>query len=298
MHSASDTASAFVGMIVVALVVGCAPAPTTPSRPQASAGSSPPSRTGSAADAGAAAHAPADLKDFRALMEDRHGVDLQTHMTGSDVAAAIDEDSFATECANLLARAQWRQDILEVTNPVAHFDNCQIEASVNYLRDAFAKAESAASSGDVPSALSNLGRVLHSVFDFYAHTNFVELAAQISSSLSEVSRPALWDAKADALALWKGKGLKSGTVFWEGGDLCKQPAESHTELNKDSPSSHRGAMVVAQWQLTHYRAAADLSKGTGLELVRNTLKRPAWAPVTKKCGTLYGFSLTFDKRKD
>jgi hypothetical protein len=279
------------GLLALALLA-CAPAANTP-MPESSSGTH-----GNERAVTAAGHAAQEFEGYAALGDDRGGVDLESHLTSADLASAIDGNALATECANHLARAQWRQDIVEVANPAAHFDNCQIEASVTYLRAAYARAESAARAGDTATALGELGRVLHSVLDFYAHTDFVERAAAKWPSENQVVRPALWALAADPLAEWQNPALRSGTVSWEPGNRCHEPSLSHEDLNKDKPDSKRGREVIAAWGVTHYRATANLSKTAALDLVRETLKRPTWATVKDTCGKLYGFGLKFDERKN
>src|SRR5438067_2026159 len=38
-------------------------------------------------------------------------------------------------CSEVLARAQWRQDILLALDAKAHFDNCQFEKSSTYVKE-------------------------------------------------------------------------------------------------------------------------------------------------------------------
>jgi len=51
---------------------------------------------------------------------------------------------------------QWEQDIAHPLQATAHFDSCQIDASLQYLRTEYETADAAASRGDVFIALRHL----------------------------------------------------------------------------------------------------------------------------------------------
>lgn len=59
-----------------------------------------------------------------------------------------------------------------------HFDNETFEKGSAFIRDQFAKAADALSLCQASQARRQLGMALHTVQDFYAHTNFVEINLQ------------------------------------------------------------------------------------------------------------------------
>jgi hypothetical protein len=238
---------------------------------------------------------------FASLPGQRAAISIDPTLTPEDLATIIESDPRATQCSDALIRAQWQQDIARPLQASAHFDSCEIDASLQYLKTEYESADSAASSGDVFSALRHLGHVLHSVVDFYAHTNFVELSAKRWPRFSEVRTPILWDRSIDAVLNEFKPELLSGRAFGAkllGSSRCREDGPTHSAMNKDSPTSERGSTLIPGWGMTHYRATFELTKASGLKLLRDTLKRPSWSAIVKQCGTTYGFALHADVREE
>src|SRR5262245_57474238 len=245
--------------------------------------------------------ASADGPRFVSLPGQRAAITIDPTLTAEDLAAIIEADPRATRCSDALIRAQWQQDIAHPLQAAAHFDSCQIDASLQYLQTEYETADAAASSGDVFTALRHLGHVLHSVVDFYAHTNFVEVATERWPRFSEVPTLILWDRSVDSVLNEFKPRLLSGQFFGNmlsGSSLCREGGPSHSAMNKDSPTSERGRTPIPAWGMTHYRATFERTKVSSLKLLRDTLKRPSWSAVVKQCGTTYGFGLRADVRKE
>jgi hypothetical protein len=249
-----------------------------------------------AARAARAAHAAPPAPPFHELGAQGAAFSIDSGMTPSDGAKAIDENVKATECADAIVRAQWQQDIAEVLTPEAHFDNCRIDEGIQYLRSEYAAARAAASAGNVFVALDHLGRTLHSVETFYSHTNFIELAAAGQGNISVAPRLALWDPSEDSLLAPFRATLVSGTVFWESG-TCPAGVPAHHDMNKDGPDSKQGG-APSPWHMTYYGATYELTNAAFSRLLKEALADPAWSSVVTRCGTVYGVALAFDKRKD
>jgi hypothetical protein len=264
---------------------GTSPAPASPP-PPAPPASPPP-------------HAAAPFPGFKALGEDsRDAAGLTSGLSNSNRLKMIDASELATRCSDVLARAQWEQDVYAVATPEAHFDNCFIDASVAYLRKDLALADSLAAQGKTFDALAALGRVVHSTQDFYIHTNYVELAAAKYPNRDDAPVVDLWSPTSDAtLAELRVRGLVSGTVLYILRDQCPSPKLTHADLNKDEPDSTRGKQTLSPWNVSHHRAAYDLAHAASSRLVRERLKSTAWSLVRSQCGENYGFALAFDKRR-
>lgn len=112
-----------------------------------------------------------------------------------------------------------------------HVDNCAFAASTAYVREQWQLIEGLHDPHDI-HAVHALGRLLHAVQDFYAHSNWIELHQ------GEAKIP-LWDLDPASLP----EGCASGR--WnQGQNLCGGAVPHHDEMNKDAPTTPRGKVVV------------------------------------------------------
>lgn len=238
---------------------------------------------------------------FVSLAGQRAAVSIDASLAPSDLARIIEEDPRATQCTDALIRAQWQQNFANRLLAAAHFDNCQIDASLRYMREEYAKANEFAESRDVFSALRHLGHVLHSIQDFYGHTNFVELASERYPKFASLVPLVLWDESNTGELKRLRPELVSGRSFkealWDSG-LCPKGTPTYKFMNKDSPDTKRGKEPILSWRMTHYRAALELTEMSARKLLRETMKSPAWSAVVKECGSTYGFGLRGDVREE
>ncbi|HEU4408669.1 MAG TPA: HET-C-related protein [Polyangiaceae bacterium] len=246
----------------------------------------------------AAAHRADPPKGFAALGRERGAITTLSGATPQDREKLIEQTPRSLECADAIVHAQWQQDIAGVADPEKHFDNCQIDSGLEYLRGEYGRAREAAGRGEAVRALHHLGHVLHSLEDFYAHTDFVEFAVTRYDRWEAVPTPPLWRAPNDGdLAAWL-PGGKSGTIAWERG-TCPSSPIGHKYLNKDNGDSERGKEWIEKWGLSHYRATFNLTRVACSRFLKEAFGDEAtWRNVLAHCGTDYGFALTFDKRKD
>ena len=276
-------------------LVGCAAANAGPAAASRAPGLDvPPERTD--------AHSAAEFPGLEALPEDEVGVhSLAAPFETSTHTEMIRDGSLPSHCVDLLAKAQWRQDVVLSTWAPAHFDNCRFDEGHRYIASLLADAEGAAAKGDRDGMLVALGRALHGIQDFYAHTNYVELMASgAPAGLADVPVLDVWGPDGpQRLRDLVAKGLVSGHVWWEPGDTCQAPFVTHAALNKDSPKSTEGAKVIAAWGMTEFRAAHELAIRATHKYLHEFLARPAWAAlVGSDCNGLVGFDVTSDRRVD
>ena len=111
-----------------------------------------------------------------------------------------------------------------------HFDNCAFGPGVQRIRSLWQLIES-------PSVEQNpfvlFGTLTHTVEDFYAHSNWVELH-------QGESQVPVWDLDLASLP----PQIVSGTFLLDSPKLCGPGAPTHEQLNKDSPTSSEGGKVV------------------------------------------------------
>ena len=220
-------------------------------------------------------------------------------------------------CTEAINEAIYRQDFGEFYLPQAHFDNCAFDESIGYLRSLIGKAELAfgdarqsfAKSGDIKQlgiqvrdGLTQLGRGLHIVQDFYAHTNYVELlGSPVQPSAKSGMVLELWNGSKQFseeffIPIWTQRGsdrvselrsqagLVSGTVWYEQPVLnrCVANSPTHSLLAKDEPNAGRGAERTRWPNLTYHQAAVALArKGTRTLLIEVSAK---WPELEAVCG--------------
>lgn len=123
------------------------------------------------------------------------------------------------------------QDLLQTQSRV-HFDNCDFPGGVEHLGAEWNVIDNLPDKYS-DSALAAFGALLHTTQDFYAHSNWIELHEQQSPI-------PLWDQTLASLP----SGIVSGTWWLGFPRLCGPNAPSHSELNKDSPTSTEGGRIV------------------------------------------------------
>ncbi len=119
---------------------------------------------------------------------------------------------------------------LDQFDSALHFDNCAFAPGAQRI-DALWQLIASGTVQENPYLL--FGTMIHTVQDFYAHSNWVELHQ------GEDPVP-VWDLALGSLPA----GIVSGTFFLDTPKLCGPDAPTHAELNKDSPTSSEGAKLV------------------------------------------------------
>lgn len=150
------------------------------------------------------------------------------------------ELGFSKTAIKQVVRGNLRTDKDEWTVPHAHFDNEQFSKGASRLRERYALALESAAFGRLSVAREQLGRCLHAIQDFYAHSNFVENHdASETIDLFQLVDPlpeAVCDAKNPRGELSSGYFPKETRPSpWK----C-----THKELNKDHPVSALHAVAL------------------------------------------------------
>ena len=142
------------------------------------------------------------------------------------------------------------QDLLQSQSCV-HFDNCDFPGAIAHIAAEWAIIESV---GDryADAALAAFGALLHTTQDFYAHSNWIELH-------QDVAPVPVWDQTLATLPA----GIVSGTWWIGSPKLCGPGAPTHSELNKDSPTSTEGSKIV-QAGPNQGKSLFDLAYATAL----------------------------------
>jgi hypothetical protein len=124
-----------------------------------------------------------------------------------------------------------------------HFDNNAFEKSYAYVEEQRARVISSLRKEDAASARSAFGRLTHTVQDYYAHTNYIDLWLSLHTN---GSRPAPSAVDPVDAAIIDSPALRSGRIYLplEVFSFIKifrplvmplLPRDSHAWMNLDSP---------------------------------------------------------------
>ena len=155
---------------------------------------------------------------------------IQNH---AGITTEANEGILSTNQLKVVILHNQMQD-LHQTQSQMHYDNCAFREGSQYIADEWSLiGHAGTNTGDV--VLAAFGRLLHAVQDFYAHSNWVELHAQVKPI-------PVWDL---AVATLPSK-IVSGTWSIGSPKRCAAGAPTHSQLNKDQASSQEGSVKVEQ----------------------------------------------------
>jgi hypothetical protein len=182
------------------------------------------------------------------------------------------EPAFSREAASEVVRANLKQDRLWalLTKPHFHVDDSRIAEAKAYMAVQHAQIVALAGVPDAgPRQRAALGRLLHTVQDFYAHTNYVDL--WLARSGIESPSPAVIDGLDPELL--GHPDLRSGNfVLWRDFiyyiPLVKRWARrvivrpgSHEAMNLDSPES--GPRFALAYEAARQRSVDEVRRALG-----------------------------------
>lgn len=133
----------------------------------------------------------------------------------------------------LVIRSNYSQDIAHQQDSKVHFDNCCFEEGAAYVMEEWHNIETEMDPYS-DNALITFGRLLHTVQDFYSHSNWVELNQFVNPI-------PIWDLNVNSLPA----GIVSGTWAIGTPKRCSDQAPTHRQLNKDDLNSEEGKKIVA-----------------------------------------------------
>ena len=207
-----------------------------------------------------------------------------------------------------LRRALYYQDSVHQFESKAHFDNCDFDSAIAYvdnlLEEADGHVKAALNAGKdakakeaaVKKAFFAIGQGLHTVQDFYAHSNYIELTKDATKDSLGFPVVAVWTDAGKALTQkLRSSGLVSGFVFWGFSQKCPSGSKSHGDLAKDSESTTSGKVRVAHLEnFSHYQLALFTARRASADFLRYTLKR--WPLLEEMNGKYLAFEVLVDRR--
>ena len=208
----------------------------------------------------------------------------------------------SVRCSDSLVHAQYRQDILKQFDATAHFDNCAFKESCSLIESELAEVKKVvdrkgAGENEANEAMSHLGKVMHLVQDFYAHSNWVELQHLAGLPFDNALVVPVWTPEGRQRLL-STKYLVSGYVWWDAPKDCtkEQKVPSHGDMCKDGPETPRGKTILEHWNSTAYDAAYGLAKMATGEFLAWAYKE--WPLLQKQCGNELYVVVAPDKRPE
>ena len=179
---------------------------------------------------------------------------------------ALKDDFSEAALAEVIA-ANLGQDALRYqlgAYPHFHFDNNRIAASLDYVEDQHAAIAAAASERDGPRMRAALGHIFHTVQDFYAHANYVDLWLETQKGPSRPPPEAIDGLNEQILAH---PNLRTGTfvmlrdfIYYVPliGRIARRiyvPPGSHEAMHLDSPN--RGWKFNYAFRAAYQRTCAE-----------------------------------------
>jgi hypothetical protein len=178
-------------------------------------------------------------------------------------------EKFSPRALQKMIQANLNQDRLrgQIGHDEYHFDNNAFEKSYAYLEEQRALTISSLGANDAPSAWSAFGRLTHTVQDFYAHSNYIDLwlARQPDGALPTPSEIDPLDPD-----LINTRALRSGKIYFlevltliiplRSLVMPLLPRDSHAWMNIDSPE--QGPNFKYAFQAAIKRTEIEFEKTT------------------------------------
>jgi hypothetical protein len=187
--------------------------------------------------------------------------------------------SFSNRALETIIASNLKQDRLLslIGHDEYHFDSNAFAESYAYLEEQRSLTVSSMEAKDVRSAWSAFGRLLHTVQDFYAHSNYIDLWLSCQPD-GALPTPAEVDPVDEDLIQMRA--LRSGRIYFPLEALYFMrafrpialrllPRDSHAWMNLDSPE--QGPHFKYAFQAAVKRTKIELDK-TALHLSHDLLK--------------------------
>lgn len=149
---------------------------------------------------------------------------------------------------NIIVAANMEQDNLsgQFGHDEYHFDNNAFEKGYAYLAEQRTLIHAALGNGDTPSAWAAFGRLTHTVQDFYAHSNYVDLwLAQFEENppqpteIDPLVKEFLENPNLHSGKLYYPLEALSFVPFLKDIIIPLLPKDSHAHMNLDMPEKGR-----------------------------------------------------------
>ncbi len=182
---------------------------------------------------------------------------------------AIGED-FSPRALQVILRANLGQDHLhnQFGRDHFHFDNNAFESSYTYIEEQRAKIFASLTRADTRSAWQAFGRMIHTLQDFYAHSDYIP---RWLSRFDGGTLPAPGEVDPVSVDILQHPGLHTGRIYQPLDALAflpflrkivlpRLPADSHAHMNHDSPQNSAQFDYVFHASVKRTRIEFDATK--------------------------------------
>jgi hypothetical protein len=151
---------------------------------------------------------------------------------------------FSPRAIEIIIAANRRQDALggQIGHDEYHFDNNAIDKGNRYIIEQRGIVIASLLSPGVLSAWIAFGRLIHTVQDFYSHTNYIPLwldqfkgTPPAPSEIEPVQKDLIQSPKLHSGRLYLPMDLLYFVPFLRKFSLALSPSDSHAKMNLDSP---------------------------------------------------------------
>lgn len=142
---------------------------------------------------------------------------------------ACPQDPAIRDYLDTIVRSNQATD-LDQFHSAFHFDNCAFGPGSERIKTIWGMIQSKELE---INRFFYFGTMIHTVQDFYSHSNWVELHV-------DADPVPVWDLELSTLP----QGIMSGTWLIGSPKMCGPNTPSHGQLNKDDPSSEEGRKIV------------------------------------------------------
>jgi len=197
------------------------------------------------------------------------------------------DEKTARNWKGTLNRAFLYQDVIKFFYSKAHFDNCNFRGGIehiNGLRRGIDREYTRLVKETSPKARAKIrsniifrvGRISHTIQDFFSHSNFTEIQIRKYARIEFVPTPDFWnvEGQGDILEM-AADGLVSERYFWSFPRRCI--GKTQLQVHKDHPDDRPGR-IPTRWSddtglgtLTVYEASFSFAERATLLIFREIL---------------------------
>ncbi|MGE3467808.1 MAG: hypothetical protein AB7J13_12830 [Pyrinomonadaceae bacterium] len=198
------------------------------------------------------------------------------------------DDRTAKNWKRKLSRASLYQDFIKFFHSKAHFDNCNFRGGIEHInghRRGIDRQYARLLNESSPKARAKIrenimfrvGRISHTIQDFFSHSNFTEIQSKSYSQIDLVPTPDFWNeiGQSEILGMVS-DGLVSAPYFWSFPRRCV--GKTQVLVHKDHPNDRAGRVPTA-WDdgtgsgtLTVYEASFSFAERSTQVLFREVFR--------------------------
>jgi len=165
------------------------------------------------------------------------------------------DDKTAKNWKNKLNRASLYQDVINFLSSKAHFDNCNFSGGIEHINELrrgidreyerLLKERSPKARAKIrENIMFRVGRILHTIQDFFSHSNFTEIQSKSYYRMDLVPTPDFWNELGQGEILrMVADGLVSERYFWSFPRRCV--GKNQILVHKDHANDRAGLAPTA-----------------------------------------------------